>query len=56
MEKDILDYNITSVEDYLDVFIDPVTVLNIIEDTALEHFKPVYVRAYFLLKPDLVSS
>lgn len=56
MDNDKLNYNITSVEDYLDVFIDPVTVVNIIEETELEHFKPVYVTAYFLLKPDLVSS
>jgi hypothetical protein len=56
MDNDKFAFNITSVEDYLDVGIDPEMVLKIIEETPLEQFKPIYVTAYFLLKPDLVSS
>lgn len=56
MDKDKFAFNINSVEDYIDIEVDLEMVLKIIEETPLEHFKPVYVTAYFLLKPDLVSS
>jgi hypothetical protein len=52
-----LTFNIDSIEDYLDVGIDASTVMNIIETTPLEQFKPIYVTSYFLVKQatDLVS-
>lgn len=56
MDNDKFAFNINSAEDYLDVGVDPVLVVKIIEETPLEQFKPIYVTAYFLLKPDLVSS
>lgn len=56
MEENKIQYNINSVEDYLDVGLDPGMIINYIEETPLEQFKPIYVTAYFLLKRDLVSS
>lgn len=56
MDNDKFAFNINSAEDYIDIEVDPEMVLKIIEETPLENFKPIYVTAYFLLKPNLVSS